>query len=1152
MFSEFQGDIIYKYNQNKTQTLELEVRLGSNPKTEETLISEHSFLRLLNKLQKKRFLSETEHSTDYLYENDIRKRVTEESTIWQRKKALYIQKKTEYGAKLTLSEETNLVDMTERKAKTLRLFRIRDRISFFYGTYGMRIDLTRVNSVLVTEALRSQLREGKEEELVNEASRGETRYEVEIEYQGKDLTLLSEFFEGIDIIWKWLYGTANLYTYGEKIDMVDRINGLFDSKIRGNVDKNIIVEARNLKLRDLVWGGLIGNKETNYTATIKVDGQRKLFIIDKIGIWFVYPPHEYNLVFRPQERFESIANTILDGELVPKRNRQMSTKEEVRNAKYFYVPFDCLMFAGNRDVQYLQLDKRHNFVDELAKGFRTKYIYLYTKNFYTINTVDDFRRVNATILEKSTTRDFLDDGIIFTPINEVYNPHNEYLPMNKRVLSRVSDVCKWKPTDQLTIDFAIVWKMDENGKEIPVLHVSDKGELVPFEGTAWLPFRKDQVVQEHELTNSLRTGAIVEYKWDRSLKVFVPIRLRTEKPMPNRLEIAIDNWELIHSPISEKVMLGQTITLMRRYHNATKNLLYSMVPKGSTLLDIGGGRGGDVAKWMRFSKIVTVEPNEENRRELERRIQQYKMQKKVRVVPTIAEDTEAVTRAVEEFIGRKVDFVSMMFSMTFFWRSRETLDNLANTINANLKNNGTLIFVTLDGDSVRQRFKPVSGIAYKELSFGPVTIKYDYEQEKIPGKGEVLTIEMPSDTIVKRQDEYLVRVTDLSQRLGLEIQKIKQLNSEFFMFPYERELSELYSYGYMSNLKKDDKGIFCVEEEHEVKPQTSEVLHKVDVPWLKREFQAFRITALTEGGCFLNSLLSGFHPTYQEAETDEEKIKIVKLAREQLAEHLGTINTEISTEEAKFTNWEVLGQGSLVELMVCSIRNWLVNLKSPRGSSSSSVIKDLAYVQEEIQTRKCLPRVLFKYVSDALFTNLYILQVSNDKVIGITFGANNGRDRNVILLDTGEHFDLFGVLRDDDVVTSFAEDDPIIRKLKLEYNIKDFEPFDPIVNVRSLFGKYFIGRYNELLQMLEELPETEPLKRYTILLDDLIEEEKELKQKEREERERTKMEREERSQLQFLRHQRKLEMIRKEKEEEEEKKRQFREIVEKGKGRVIE
>ncbi|GAG94211.1 unnamed protein product, partial [marine sediment metagenome] len=151
---------------------------------------------------------------------------------------------------------------------------------------------------------------------------------------------------------------------------------------------------------------------------------------------------------------------------------------------------------------------------------------------------------------------------------------------------------------------------------------------------------------------------------------------------------------------------GRNFTLMRKYHNRIKRQLFKTVSGQRYLLDIGSGRGGDVSKWRNFDKIVAVEPNGDHIVELERRLELWGLRDRVEIVQTGGEDTKKITAAVKRFVGQRVHIISMMLSMTFFWKNKKRLQKLVETIDTNLDDHGTILFMVMDGDTVEEVFDP--------------------------------------------------------------------------------------------------------------------------------------------------------------------------------------------------------------------------------------------------------------------------------------------------------------------------------------------------------------------------------------------------------------------------------------------------------------
>ena len=213
-----------------------------------------------------------------------------------------------------------------------------------------------------------------------------------------------------------------------------------------------------------------------------------------------------------------------------------------------------------------------------------------------------------------------------------YNSGNDTKPLSKRVLTKFSDICKYKPGKDITIDFAIYWTVgqssddndNDNDKTVTLMSSGydtnlGRSSSVQFTGTNKKQLTQDMIDPNDPMIQGLSDGSVVEYRWDIISKKLVAMRIRNDKLYPNKIEVARDNWDMIADPIPIELMEGRTNKLLEKYHNRNKKNLFDdaytrfITINGSklrpNLLDIGSGRGGDVLKWINFGKIVAVEPN---------------------------------------------------------------------------------------------------------------------------------------------------------------------------------------------------------------------------------------------------------------------------------------------------------------------------------------------------------------------------------------------------------------------------------------------------------------------------------------------------------------------------------------------------------------
>lgn len=768
------AEIITELNSVQTPTNQLEFEAKFGYYTRSGFKSNVMFRRFnaLKEILSKKLTSKKEHITDHRSKSGIRKQMITsengEKVLWQRKNTLKdfdIRQLRDYNLRISINAEKTIPPVEDF---VYDIVRVKDRESFYYGK-NLRVDMSVVTTVDQSHPDKSR-----------------TTYEVEVEVlnwdQGNQIGIFSSFSNLLRFLFEGLYDTALPYTVNEKRDLARYVNDTLGEKSGTTLRFGMVAQARNLKFADMVWGGLVGNQikkkgemvANYYSVTHKADGLRKFLVINEVGIWLVFPPEEFNLVYRftRQDHDVSIRGLILDGELIPndpehrkaanitlsKRKRIAGlemTKEADRDklrliphAKYWYLVFDALAIDGNKDIQFqphfTRMKESYDAMSKLEDVHDNDRLVIHFKAFKQISTPEDFYGVMQRMFDEKESLPYADDGFIFMSEEAPYNPIGKFgrkLRLRERTLPKHEDMCKWKPVERLTIDFSIKKKGD--GK-VELMAIKGGKELVPFTGTRYNPFDpKEMVEHDHPLIKEYPTGSVIEFEWDFAREKFVPLIPRPDKRKPNSLTIANDDWDDLHNPITQDVLEGKNFTLMRKYHNRIKRRLFTKSlardkSKPKYLLDIGTGRGGDVSKMNGYDKIVAVEPNEEHIVELERRINVLGMEDKVRIVQCGGEEVKKISKAVDEFIGEKVDTVSLMLSMTFFWKNKKLLRNLVNTITSNIKDDGKIILLVMDGDTVEEVFDPFFlGIKSQKLIFHQTSEGQGYATLELQPQNEV-------------------------------------------------------------------------------------------------------------------------------------------------------------------------------------------------------------------------------------------------------------------------------------------------------------------------------------------------------------------------------------------------------------------------------
>lgn len=846
-------------------SLELEAKFGTyNNGRFDTYVPYVYFERLLNTVKElpevtaKTTEISTVSSGARIGNYSIRQLVTvvpgdgKEEVLWQRKTNIEnfdIFKSNDYDIRISANVEETIEPPVNFVIENTRE---RTRHSFSFGNQVMRLDLT---EVIMTGADRV----------------ARPTYEVELEFLGT-IDELPFFEREIEVIYKLLRGTHLLYTtsiLNTVISDMQKILGDYDdtnTKKRdtnikkrdpNNIDKRLLVEARNIKKRDIVYGGIVGNNMlneaevlatnsrrpnrngngTSYMVTYKADGFRKLLIIHSTGIWLIYPPYEFNLVMDAKQFTGNLAQltqifngTVLDGELVTPRIGKPTT--------YYYLAFDCLVspvanrankgsYIPSRSVQNSPYTGRREIVDTIAGALKNATLIVDTKETYELTNPERFFSIVSAMLNKRDKLDYQEDGLIFIPTDCIYNPRSQRHPLSNRKLTEIPDVVKLKQAKDITIDFTIKW-LEGNRIEL-MAYDKDSDALVPFRGSDINPVTPDMIDSTSPVLyvsgTPLPTGSIVEFEW--SGDKLRARKWRPDKQRGNSLEIALDDWEDIMNPVSYDFVTGRSLGLSYEYHKRIKRVLFesltkSLVTNGQTkpvvtnvqtkavgvnVLDIGTGRGGDIARMRSLATdnttgfIVAVEPNSDNREDLLERIQTFDMTNKILVVPTGGEDTVAITTAVQRFIpGGKVDVVTLMLSMSFFWATDSHLNALIRTITTNLKPGGRIMFLTIDGDTVEQLFEPALStdwISDKQIA----DAKLHLHEQSLPPYGRALDINLPG-TIVGQQREYLVHLNDFTSRLaeyGIELQELHRAEGELLLSEPNKLYSSLFSFGTYTN-----------------------------------------------------------------------------------------------------------------------------------------------------------------------------------------------------------------------------------------------------------------------------------------------------------------------------------------------------------------
>jgi hypothetical protein len=692
----------------------------------------------------------------------------------------------DFNLRINISNEFEF--KSESKEFKEKVIRNKNRTSFTIDQIGT-LDLTEA-----TEIYPSGQRDEKKST--------QTKYEIELELYNYQTFLnhTNKIHQFCQTIRRVIQDSEIPYTNSEKTKMYQYVSNLLNIK-DGRLRFSLLPEARDLKLEDMVYGGLVGNEKTQYCVTFKADGIRRLIVFMPTQIWAIMPgTPDASLIYRFIDSKDG--NTvppykpgyIVDGELLSKEHRK-----DTEPSKWMFYIFDCLV-ENNQDIRSLPYHERMEMANQMTQFpffdvLLNQTIVFVVKGYKIISGVNHFFETMKLMFYQEDELPYIHDGLMFIPVQTPYNIYDDpdFLapPIFDRTLTQFPDICKWKPQNLRSIDFLVEYNLDGSDEKKFILKTGGKDDKdktpVVFQGSDSYPLN-NRIDIDHPILSNLPSHSIVEFFWDERKQLLVPMRVRTDKIAPNRYFTAMNVWKNIFTGIDKETLKGNTFQLMRAYHNKIKLNLFqnTKYTRGhKVLLDIGSGRGGDIKKWNKFDMIFAVEPNPEHIKELQSRLSVSPMKNKVIIIQAGGEDYQKITQVIQERLGERVSTVSLMLSFSFFHgKARE---GLKKTIEQNLEMGGEVLILTINGDLVKEMFVPSSG-EYEEKSLQFLDAKTTYE----PKSGK-LYIDIPS-TIVKEQEEVPPKLSELFEEWDNFLPlNVSRADKQKFLNLDEKAFSNMYT-----------------------------------------------------------------------------------------------------------------------------------------------------------------------------------------------------------------------------------------------------------------------------------------------------------------------------------------------------------------------
>lgn len=236
---------------------------------------------------------------------------------------------------------------------------------------------------------------------------------------------------------------------------------------------------------------------------------------------------------------------------------------------------------------------------------------------------------------------------------------------------------------------------------------------------------------------------------------------------------------------------------LRRFHNWIKrDLINTYAHKAQHLLDLASGKGGDISKWIdtKVQHVRGYDIHQDSVMEARRRLLASNINNR-RVTTTMSFDVADLSSFVLKKETYETDVVTSMFAFHYFFRSPETLDNVLQSIENNLKIGGYFVCCMFDGQSILNK---LNGTTLYETPHFRLTLKS--RRPDVLHFGNTLGVLMKETVLDQEADEYIVDSKNFIQLMkwrGFEL-----VESKLFVELYD-EWAHLHRQNYMKHLEKD-------------------------------------------------------------------------------------------------------------------------------------------------------------------------------------------------------------------------------------------------------------------------------------------------------------------------------------------------------------
>lgn len=303
-----------------------------------------------------------------------------------------------------------------------------------------------------------------------------------------------------------------------------------------------------------------------YYATWKADGTRYMMLMTIDGVYLIDRSFNFRRVkmrfpCRPRKGFGSLGEktkthhyTLLDGEMViDTHTRQPGSKKKQERRYLVYDlmvinqvsvidrPFHERWSMIEKEVIEPRNQERHSrnmLNDTCYYRYELEPFKVRRKDFWFLSTVP---KLLKEFVPKQLSHDA--DGLIFQGWDDPYIPRTHH------------GLLKWKYPQMNSVDFLF----EIHGHNDKLLFLYDRGKKKLMKGSK-VVFKDGATTLHDPLVYS---GKIVECSWDFEEKVWVFMRVRTDKSTPNEFNTYMKVMRSIRDNITEEVLLNEMNDIIR-------------------------------------------------------------------------------------------------------------------------------------------------------------------------------------------------------------------------------------------------------------------------------------------------------------------------------------------------------------------------------------------------------------------------------------------------------------------------------------------------------------------------------------------------------------------------------------------------------------